>query len=830
MGESKLSEALQLGGTMSLLHDLRSSTRMLIKHPGFVATTTLILALGIGANTTIFSVVNTILMRPLPYKEPDRIVMIWETNQTQAVPRSIVSPANFLDWKKQNQVFEDLAAFRFWYYTVTGSGDPERYQGARVSASFFPLLGVKPAIGRNFGPEEEQVGSDRVVVLTHALWQRRFGGDPNTIGQRLTIDGESFTIIGVLPASFRFIRVLNAELELWMPIAFPPEQLTREDHSIVVYGRLKQGVTLAQAQAQMDGITLRLAQEYQKTNSGWGAQVNNLHDQTVKPIRPILLILMTVVGFVLLIACANVANLLLTRATARQKDIAIRLALGSSRFRLMRQLLTESLSLAFLGGVAGLLLAYWGIDVLNAIVPENRVPRLEKFSLDFRVLGFTLLVSILVGVIVGLIPGLRASQLNLSETLKEGGRVLSEPPSRRRLRNLFVVLEITLTVPLLISAGLMIRSWFLLQNIDRGINLKNVLTMQISLPKAKYTTAAQTAAFYHQTLQRIQTEPGVESASAVNFLPLSNLEDVTGVTIEGVNPPPPGQEITVPYCVIDQNYFRTMGIPLLEGRYFTEQDNDESHGVVMINKTMARRYWPNEDPVGRRLKPQFPAAKVPWRPESNNTWLNIVGVVGDVKGDALDDQTKPEIYVPYLQNPSALMNVLVRSTSDPVRLAHRLRTQVLAVDRDQPVYNINTMEEVFSHSLAEPNVIALLLATFAALALILAALGVYSIVSYSVAQRTHEIGIRMAMGAQQRHVLRMIVGQGFKLVLLGVAIGLTTAVAVTRVLSNLLFGVTATDPTIFFVVPLLLVVVAILASYFPARRALKVDPIIALRK
>ena len=813
---------------MSLLHDLRYSARSLLKHPGFVITITLILALGIGANSTIFSVVNAVLMRPLPYEAPDRIVMIWETNQSKAVTRSIVSPANFLDWREQNHVFEHLAAFRFWYYTVTGAGDPERYQGARVSAGFFPLLGIKPEFGRNFGPEEEQVGRDHVVILSHALWQSRFGGDRNIIGQLLTIDGEPFTIIGILPANFRFTRVLNAELELWMPISFAPQQLTREDRSIIVYGRLKQGVPLSQAQAEMDGITHRLEQEYPKTNSGWAAQVNNLQDQAIQPVRPTLLILMVVVGFVLLIACANVANLLLTRATARQKDIAIRLALGSSHSRLMRHLLIESLLLALLGGAAGLLLAYWGINVLNVILPD-RVPHLEKFSLDLRVLGFTLVVSLLVGVIVGLIPGLQASRLNLSETLKEGGRALSEAPSRRRLRNLFVILEVTLTVPLLISAGLMLRSSLLLQNIDRGINLKNVLTMQISLPKAKYSTAQQTATFYRRALQRIQSEPGVQSASAVNFLPLTNLGDATSLTIEGGNPPPPGQEITVSYRVIDQNYFRTMGIPLLRGRYFTEQDNDESHGVVMIDQTMARRYWPDEDPVGRRLQPQFPAAKVPWRPESSNNWLTIVGVVEDVKEDGLNDQTSAEIYLPYLQNPSSLMNLLVRSTSDPLRLVASVRSQVLAVDGDQPVYNIMTMENVFSQSLAEPQVITSLLATFAAVALILAAIGVYSVMSYSVAQRTHEVGVRMALGAQQRHVLRMILGQGLKLVLVGVVIGVTTAFAVTRVVSNLLFGVTATDPAIFVAVPLLLVVIAILASYLPARRALKVDPIIALR-
>ena len=814
---------------MSLLQDLRYSVRTLLKRPGFVITITLILALGIGANTTIFSVVNAVLMRPLPYEAPDRIVMIWETNQSQAVPRSIVSPANFLDWKQQNNIFDHLAAFRFWYYNVTGAGDPERYQGARVSADFFPLLGVKPEFGRNFGPEEEQVGRDHVVILSQALWQRRYGADQNIIGQLLTIDGEPFTIIGVLPASFRFIKVLNAEVDLWMPISFTPQQLTREDRSITVYGRLKPGVSLAQAQAQMDGITRRLEQQYSKTNSGWAAQVNNLQEQSTKPIRPLLLILMVVVGFVLLIACANVANLLLARATTRQKDVAIRLALGSSRSRLMRQLLIENLLLALLGGAAGLLLAFWGMNFLSVIV-RDRVSYLEKLTIDLRVLAFTLLVSILVGIIVGLIPGLRASGLNLSDALKEGGRALSEAPSRRRLRNLFVVLEVTLAVPLLIGAGLMLRSSLLLQNIDRGIDLKNVLTMQISLPKAKYSTAQQTTAFYQQALQRIQSEPGVQSASAVNFLPLTNFGDATSLTIQGRNPPAPGQEVNASYKVIDQNYFHAMGIPLLRGRYFTEQDNDESHGVVMINQTMARRFWPNADPIGKSIKPNFPSARVPWRPESSNSWLLITGVVGDVKEVGLNNEQSAEIYIPYLQNPSSLMNILVRSTPDPLRLAPAVRRQLLAVDADQPVYNVKTMEDVFSQSIAAPNVITSLLGIFAAVALILAAIGVYSVMSYSVAQRTHEVGVRMALGAQHQHVLRMILGQGLKLVLIGVGLGVTAAFAVTRVMSNLLFGVTATDSQVFVAVPVLLIAVAILASYLPARRALRVDPIVALRE
>jgi len=768
-------------------------------------------------------------MRPLPYEASDRIVMIWETNQSKAVPRSIVSPANFVDWKEQASVFDHLAALRFWYYTVTGLGDPERYEGARVSADFFPLLNVKPELGRNFGPEEEQVGHDHVVILTHAFWQRHFGGDRNVVGQSLTIDGEPFTIIGVLPASFRFSRVLNAELEFWMPISFTPQQLTREDRSITVYGRLKQGVSLAQAQAEMDGITRRLEQQYPNTNRGWTAQVNNLQEQSTRPFRPTLVILMAVVAFVLLIACANVVNLVLTSATIRQKEFAVRLALGSSDARLIRQLLMENLLLALLGGAAGLLLAYWTMNFVNAIV-RDRVSYLEKVSIDGRVLGFTLVISLLLGVVVGLVPGLRASRVNLRDALQESGRTLSEAPSRQRLRNLFVVLEVALAVPLLIGAGLMLRSSLLLQNIDRGIDLRNVLTAQISLPKAKYFTARQTAAFYQQTLQRIQSEPEVQSVSAVNFLPLTNFGDATRVTIEGQTSSAPGQEPTVSYRVIDPNYFRTLSIPLLRGRYFTDQDDDESRGVVMINQTMARRYWPNADPIGKRIKSHFPAANVPWRPATANTWLAITGVVADVKEIGVNEEQSAEIYLPYLQNPSSLMNLLVRSTSDPLHLVPGVRSQVLAVDGNQPIYNIQTMESVFSQSIAAPYVITSLLTIFAAVALLLAAIGVYSVMSYSVAQRTYEVGVRMALGAQPQHVLRMILGHGFRLVLVGIGLGVMMAFGVTRVISSLLFGVSATDPQVFLFVPLLLIAVAMLAIYVPARRALKVDPIVALRE
>src|ERR1044072_7015816 len=489
----------------------------------------------------------------------------------------------------------------------------------------------------------------------------------------------------------------------------------------------------------------------------------------------------------------------------------------------------ENLLLALLGGAAGLMLAFWGLHFLNFSV-RGRVYYFEDLIIQLRVLGFILVISLLVGFIVGSLRGLRASRLNLRDALAESGRTLSEAASRRRVRNLFVVLEITLAVPLLIGAGLMLRSSLLLQNIDRGIDLKNVLTVQIALPKTKYVTPQQMAAFYQQTLNRIQSEPEVQSASAVNFLPLTNFGDATRLTIEGRTSSVLGQETLASYRVIDPNYFRTMSIPLLRGRYFTEQDNDESRGVVMINQTMARRYWPNEDPIGKLIKPQFPTANGPWRPATTNTWLAIVGVVGDVKEMGVNAEQQAEIYLPYLQNPSSLMNLLLRSKSDPLLLVPAVRRQVLAVDGDQPVYNIKTMENVLSQSIATPQLITSLLTIFAAIALLLAAMGVYGVMSYSVAQRTHEVGVRMALGAQQQHVLRMILGHGLRLVLFGVGLGVMVALAVTRVISNLLFGVSATDPQVFVGVPLLLIAVARLPTHCPARRALKVDPIIALRE
>jgi len=815
---------------MRLLKDLRYSIRTLLGRPGFTAATVLILALGIGANSAIFSVISAVLLRPLPYADPARIVMVWEANPGKGLDRSIVSPANFLDWRAQNHVFEHLSAWRFWFYNLSGAGgDPERIHGVRVSANFFTLLGVTPAQGRNFLPEEEQVGRDRVVIISHGLWQRRFGADPQLVGQTVTIDGEPFTVVGILPASFRFIRVLDGNLDLWMPFAFDPAQLNREDRSIVVYGRLKQNVSLTQAQTEMDVITRGLAQAYPDSNTGWGAYVIRLHDQYTGFIRPILLMLLGVVVFVLLIACANVANLLLARASARQKELAVRAALGASRWRLIRQLLTESLLLASLGGAAGLLLAYWGMDLLNALLPENTIVRLDRFSLDTQALGFTLMISLLAGVVFGLAPGLQASRTDLNELLKEGGKGFGAGPGGRRLRDVLVIAEVSLAVMLLIGAGLMIRSSLRFSGINRGLKLDNLLTMQVSLPRPKYPTGQQLTTFYQQVLERIETTPGVESASAVNALPFSGLEDSTKLNIEGRPAPPQGEEPFVPYRVVDHNYFRTVGIPLLRGRSFTPEDKENSLPVVVVSEAVARRFWPDEDPLGKRLRPDFPAANVPWRPEANNSWLTVVGVVGDIKEDRLEDKASPAIYLTYLQYPLPLMSLVARSTAEPMALTPAVRNQVWAVDRDLPVYRVKTMEEIFTESFASWRAFTLLQGTFAAVALLLAALGIYSVLAYSITQRTHEIGIRMALGAQRRDILKLFVSQSMKLVLIGLGIGLLAALAFMRILSSLLFGLDIDAPLIFAGVSVLLAAVAMCASYLPARKATKVEPLIALR-
>ncbi len=799
--------------------DLRYAARMQRKNPGFTVVAIIALALGIGANTAIFSVVNTVLLRPLPYKDPERLVMVWEDASKHGYPRDTPTAANFVDWRNQNTVFEGMAAILPQSFNLTGAGEPERLRGRAVSASLFPLLGVEPQIGRVFTNAEDQRGSNQVVVLSYALWQRRFGGDNGIVGKTLNLNGQPYIVVGVMPARFQFPSSTD---EIWTPIAFTAEQAAdRTTHYLQVLARLKPGITLEQAQTEMSTIAARLQQQYPQSNTDVGAEVTSLHEHTVGDIKPALLILLGAVGLVLLIACANVANLLLARAAVRQKEIAVRVALGARRWRLIRQFLTESVLLATLGGVVGLGIAYGGLILLRAFIPQT-IAQAKQVTMDPKVLGFTFLVSTITGLIFGLAPALQAARFNQTETLKEGGRDSATGSSGKRIRGLLVTAEVAISLVLLIGAGLLINSFLRLRNVDPGFRTENLLTMKFVLPHPKYKDFERRSAFYTDLIQRVQALPGVNSAAVTSNLPLYRQGNSIAVGIEGRPDPPPGQELIVTTRIVSPGYFKTMSIPVLTGRQFTDQDTRKSPLVMLISETMARRVWPNEDPVGKRV-----ALGPIQRPED---WFQVIGVVKDVRQFELSAEPKPQMYLLYRQTDFfAPEDLVVQTGVDPASMATTVRNAVWEIDKDQPVSNIRTMEEILLDSIARQRFNMLLLAIFGAVALILAAVGIYGVMSYSVAQRTHEIGIRMALGAQTGAVLKLAVGYGLKLVLAGVAIGLIAAFALTRVMSTLLFGVTATDPMTFTLISLLFVCVAALASYIPARRATKVDPIIALR-
>ena len=800
--------------------DLRYGLRMLVKNPGFTIVAVIALALGIGANSAIFSVVNTVLLRPLPFKDPDRLVMVWEDASKNGYPRDTPAAANYMDWRAQNQVFESMAALADMSFNLTGTGEPERIDGRRVSASLFPLLGVEPQLGRAFLPEEDQAGAERVVLMSHGLWQRRFGSDQNIIGKPLTLNGESYRVVGVMPSNFQFP---SREVDLWVPIAFTTQEAAnRGRHYLQVIARLKPGISLEQAQAEMSTIATRLQQQYPEQNTDLGATVTPLHEHVAGDIKPALLVLLGAVGFVLLIACANVANLLLARAAVRQKEIAVRVALGASRMRLIQQFLTESILLAMLGGLVGLLLSFWGVNLLKAFIPES-ISQARAITIDAKVLGFTLLISLLTGLIFGLAPATQASNFNLNETLKEGGRDSASGSRGNRIRSLLVIAEVAVSLILLVGAGLLINSFLRLRNVDPGFRANNLLTMSVVLPQQKYAEHGQRSAFYTELVSRIEALPGVKSAAVTNWIPLVRQGDSIGLSVEG-RPDPIGKRPTVVTRVIHPHYFRTMNIQFLQGREFSEQDRVDSPAVAIISETMARRFWPGEDPLGKRITPG-PASSTD--PED---WITIIGVVKDVRQMELVSDPKPQMYLSYVQAGFfAPRNLVVSTNVEPLSLASAVRKTVWEIDKDQPVSNISTMEEVLSESIARQRFSMLLLGIFAALALVLAAVGIYGVMSYSVAQRTHEIGLRMALGAQRSDVLKLVVGQGLKLVLAGVVIGLVAAFILTRVMTSLLFGVSATDPVTFISISLVLISVAALASYIPARRATKVDPMVALR-
>ncbi|MFP5264641.1 MAG: ABC transporter permease [Blastocatellia bacterium] len=806
----------------TILQDLRHAGRMLFNKPGFAALAVIALALGIGANSAIFSVVNAVLLRSLPYDAPERLVMVWGT--TPQADRASVSPADFLDYRERNDVFEQVAAFTAGGFTLTGAGDPEQIRGARVSADFFSVLGARPALGRAFRAEDDEPGAARVVVFSQKLWQRRFNSDEGIIGKNVILNGQGFTVVGIMPAEFQFTipGIFRSPAELWTPSALVKDNSTRGNHYLRVIGRLKLGVSLERAQAGLAAIAGQLQQEYPSTNMGMGVRLVGLHEQIVGNVRPALLILLGMVGFVLLIACANVANLLLARAASRHKEIAIRMALGATRARLARQLLTESMLLALTGGAFGILLALWGTDVLVSLSPAN-LPRVKEVGVDGYVLAFTLLISALTGVLFGLAPALQASKPDLNEALKEGSRGSSENLGRGPLRRLLVIFEMAAALVLLIGAGLMVKSFLRLSEVNAGFDPRNVLAMTLSLPRAKYKEPRAQAAFFREAFERIEGLPGVESVGAINDLPLGGDRDSTAFAVEGRPAPPPGERPSTEWRLVNPDYFKAMSIPVLRGRAFTEEDATDAPRVVVINDSFARRFFPNEDPVGRRIILDLTISNA--APVARE----IVGVAGDVRDLGLDAEPGPEVYAPYLQEPVPYMAIMVKAKADPAALGPAVRGEVLAIDKDQPISSIQGMEQVIKDSVAGRRFNMTLFAIFAAVALLLAAVGIYGVMAYSVTRRTHEIGIRMALGASSSDVLRLVLGQGMTLALIGMAAGLAASAALTRVMSSLLYEVSATDPLTFAVITLLLAGVALMACYIPARRAMKVDPMVALR-
>ncbi|HKV35468.1 MAG TPA: ABC transporter permease [Pyrinomonadaceae bacterium] len=805
----------------TLTRDLQYALRSLLKRPGLTAIALITLALGIGVNTAIFSAVDSVLLRPLPFKEPERVMAVWEHTPHLGIARNEFAPANYFDLRSQNQVFEDAGAFGQLSVNLTDAGEPEQLEGQLVTANVFTLLGVAPALGRTFASDEDQIGREHVAVLSDALWRRRFNSDPGIINRNVTLNGESFTVIGVMPANFFFPE---REVELWTPWAMEPGQAEgRGDHYFRLVARLKPGVTREQANAEAESIAARLAGEYPKTNEGLGFLVNSFHQDYVGDLRRPMLILFAAVGFVLLIACANVANLLLAQATTRRREIAIRMALGARRWAIARQLLTESLLLASAGGLLGVLAAIWGVEALAKLLPES-LSKLQTISVDSRVFLFTIGVTLLTAIAFGVVPALHATRANPGEALGETGRDLSGGVSGRYLRRVLVIAEVALAVVLLAGAGLLIRSFNRLRQVDLGFKPDNLLTMRMVLPLPKYQKAEMRRAFYDELLRRINEIPGVESAGINTRLPLSTSGMKFSFSVEGRTMPSDSNLPFAVYRVVNPDYFRAMGIPLQRGRVFDTRDTADSTPALIVNRRLAEQFWPGEDPTGKRLK-IGPA-------DSPNPWATVIGVVGDVRQTGLYGDQLAELYAPYAQERRSWMSprdLVVRTRGDAASLAGAVREAVWAVDKDQPVSNVRTMDQVLAAAISRERFQMLLLSLFATLALVLACVGLYGVISYAVAQRTHEIGVRMALGAQSRDVLRLVIRQGMVLTFSGLLLGIAGGLAVTRVMTDLLFGVTSTDAVTFLSVGGLLLLVSFLACYIPARRATKVDPLIALR-
>jgi putative ABC transport system permease protein len=800
----------------TLLQDIRYSIRVLLKNPGFTAVALLTLTLGIGANSAIFSVVNAVLLRPLPYEESERLVFISE--RSPVLEGMSIAYPNYLDWREQNAVFDNIGVYRRVSFNLTGSGEPERLSGGEVSAELFGALRAKPVLGRVLLAEDDRPGAAPVVVLGYGLWQRRFGKSADVIGQAVTLNSKAHTVVGVMPPDFRF----PSGVDIWVPVGLNADNPSwgRGNHpGLYAVARLRSGVSVAQARSEMDTIAARLEQQYPQSNTGNRVTVTPLFNRITGDVRPALLVLLAAVGFVLLIACANVANLLLARAAARQKEIAVRMALGATRGRLVRQLLTESVMLSAAGGAVGLLLAVWGVDLLVAISPNN-IPRFAEIKLDNHVLGFTAAISLLTGVLFGLAPALHASKLNLNEMLKEGGRSATAGFRRQRVRSLLVVSEVAIALVLLISAGLLIKSFMRLQQVDLGFNPDGVLTAAVPLPRTKYLEPTKRIAFYESLFARIAALPGVEAVGAVDELPTEGGSQTYFIVED--RPIPPREEIPLTeYSLVSTGYFKAMGLRLLKGREFDARDARDAPFVCIIDEKFAEQYWPGQDPIGKRLK--YGGA------DPANPWTTVVGLVANVRYQGPDQESpRVQLFLPYTQSTFLGAALVIRTAGDPKDMAAAVRGEVLGMDPDLPVYAIRTMNEVLKESVASRRLYMTLLGIFAGVAMILAAIGLYGVMAYSVTQRTHEIGIRMALGAKAGDVLRLVVGQGMALALAGVGIGLVAAFALTRLLSSLLFAVSATDPYTFAIISLILAGVALGATFIPAHRATRVDPMVAL--
>ena len=804
----------------SILKDLRFALRTMLKHPAFSAVAILTLALGIGGSTSIFTVVDAALLRGLPYKSPEGLYHLWEQTPKREFPKREFSYPDYKDYQ-QNNVFEGVAAYTGSGAILSGSGESENVAAPRVSANFFSVLGVDPILGRTFQAGEDTQGGPNLVVLTYGFWQRKFGGDPGVIGRALTINGQSFTVIGVLPQSFQFALKSN---DLWLPYQPPQNLMTnRASHGINLIARLKPGVSAAQAQSELSVIAGRIERENNQSHAGTSARLVPLQEEIVGKVKPTLFVLLAAVGLVLLIACANVASLLLTRSLSRQKEVAIRSALGASRWRVLRQLLTESLLLSVVGGILGLAIAYWGVPAIVRVLPPAQLlvmPFLQELHFDARVLVFSFALSLLTGIVFGLIPALQSSRAGLGEVLKEGGRQ-STAGVGQRLRSAMVITEIALAVVLLVGAGLLMKSLFRLLQTNVGFKTENLLAVGYVLPAAKYTQLNQFVSFDDQVQERVRAVPGVVNAAIVDILPL-NGGNTTRFSIDGDPVPAPGQDTEANMRRISDTYFQTLGVPLLAGRMFDQRDgNPNSPGVVIINKSMADRMFAGREPVGMHLR--YTTAQVP--PDL------IVGVVGDVRITGLDEEVKPVLYYPIRQNPSPVAFLVARTNGDPTTLGTAVRNEIRNVEPEAAIRNIRTMDEMIAQTPASfmRRFPALLMGIFAGVALLLASIGIYGVISYSVSQQTHYIGVRMALGASPFDILKMILKEGMVLALLGLGIGVLAALALMRLLRTLLFEVSTTDVATFAVVTGVLLVVALLSCYLPARRATKVDPLIALR-